>query len=229
LTQRSPWLPRVLLGIGALAVIATVISIAVGEEGPDAPENEGFNEVQKLLGGIHQEGALLGDDDAPVLVKVFNDLNCLPCARYQVEEVDPVIERYARSGDAQFEFSHFSLGPQPITESAIAASAAGEQARQWQYIDLLIRNLDAAYGDADPEFLTDVARAVPELEIEQWEEDRLTPEVKEIVEADAAEAVDLELQGDGDAAVIVTGPGGEERLEGAPSAEEIEAAVESVQ
>ena len=37
MSRRSPWLPRVLLGIGALAVIATVVSIAVGEGGPDAP------------------------------------------------------------------------------------------------------------------------------------------------------------------------------------------------
>jgi protein-disulfide isomerase len=226
LSRRSPWLPRVLLGIGALAVIATVVSIAVGEGGPDAPAAEGFNETQKLLAGVPQDGAVLGSDDAPVLITVHNDLRCTPCADYQVEEIDPVIDRYVRDEEAQFEFSHFSLGPEPTSLAAVAATAAGEQGRQWQYIDLLMRNLESAQGDTDEEFLTDVARAVPELELEQWEEDQLAPETLEIVQADADEAVDLELQAD--PAVIVTGPGGERRLEGSPASEEIEAAVEEV-
>ena len=224
--SRSPWLPRALLGIGVLAVIATVVSIAVGDGGPDAPATEGFSETQKLFGGQTQDGAILGSTDAPVLVKVFNDVRCVPCASYQTEEVDPVIERYARSEEAQFEFSHFSLGPEPTSLAAVAATAAGEQGRQWQYIDLLMRNIESARGDTDEDFLTDVARAVPELELEVWQEDRLAPEALETVEADADEAVDLKLSAD--PAVIVTGPGGEERLEGAPTSEEIEAAVEAV-
>ncbi len=228
MSGRSPWLPRVLLGIGGLAVVATVISIAVGEGGPDAPATEGFNETQQIFAGIEQEGATLGSPSAPVLIEIFNDLNCVPCAEYQIDEIDPVIDRYARTEEAQFEFSHFSLGPQPTTESALAATAAGVQGRQWQYIDLLMRNLESARGDADDEFLLDVARAVPELELEIWEEDRAAPETFEIVEADAEKAIDLELQGDADAAVVVTGPGGEERLEEAPTTEEIEAAVEAV-
>jgi protein-disulfide isomerase len=216
----------VLLGIGVAALIATVVSIAVGEGGPDAPATEGFNETQKLFGGINQEGASLGSEDAPVLIKVYNDVRCVPCATYQVDEIDPVVERYARSDEARFEFSHFSLGPEPTSLAAVAATAAGEQGRQWQYIDLLLRNLESARGDTDEEFLVDVARAVPELELEVWQEDRREPETLEIVEGDADEAVDLELSAD--PAVIVTGPSGEERLEGAPTSEEIEAAVEAV-
>jgi protein-disulfide isomerase len=216
----------VLLGIGVLALIAAVVSIAVGDDGPDAPATEGFNETQSLLGGITQDGALLGSPEAPVLVKVFNDVRCQPCADYQVAEIDPVIERYARGDEVQFEFSHFSLGPEPTSLAAVAATAAGEQARQWQYIDLLVRNLESARGDTDEEFLVDVARAVPELELEQWQEDRADPEALEAVKADADEAVELELSAD--PAVIVAGPGGEERLEGAPTSEEIEAAVEGV-
>jgi protein-disulfide isomerase len=212
--------------VGLVAVLATVISIAVGEGGPDAPPNEGFNQVQQLFGGIEQEGALLGDQEAAVLVTVYNDLNCDSCSSYQVAEIDPVIAEHAREGDVQFEFSHFSVGPRLTTEAALGATAAGIQARQWQYVDLLMRNIDAAGGVVDTEFLAEIAEIVPELDQDRWEQDRVSPDTREIVEADADEGVELRLPAE--PVVIVTGPGGEERLEREPSSEEIEAAIEAV-
>ncbi len=141
------------------------------------------------------------------------------------EEINPVVERYARTGEVQFEFSHFSVGPQAITLAALAATAAGEQGRQWQYIDLVMRNLDAAGGEADDDFLRDVAKTVPELDLERWESDRASEEIREIVEADAESAVNRRLPPE--PAVVVAGPGGEEEL-GEPTSEEIEAAIERV-
>lgn len=207
-------------------MLAAVISIAVGEGGSDTPPNEGFNETQRLFAGVEQEGALLGDPGAPVLVTVHNDVNCRSCADYQVAEIDPLVEPYARAGLARFEFSHFSLGPQPITLGALAATAGGEQGRQWQYIDLLMRNLDSAGGEADDQFLREVAETVPELDLERWEADRASDEVGEVVEADADVAVERRLPPE--VVVIVTGPDGEKRLEDSPARAEIEAAIEAV-
>jgi len=213
--------------VGAAAVLATVISIAVGEDGPAAPPNEGFNEVQKLFGGIEQEGALLGASDAPVQVTVYNDLRCIPCADYQVAEIDPLVEAHARAGRVGFEFSHFSLGPESLSLAAFAATAAGEQGRQWQYLDLTMRNLASAGGEADDEFLVRIAEIVPELDLETWEEDRASEEVRQVVEEDAELATELQLGAD--PVVIVSGPGGERRLERSPSTEEIEAAIGEVE
>ena len=226
MSLRSPWLPRTLLGVGLAALIATLISIAVGEGGPDAPPNEGFNDVQRLFGGIEQEGAALGAADAPVLIEVFNDVNCSACADYQVAEIDPLVEEYVRSGRARLEFSHFSVGPRLTTLGALAATAAGVQGRQWQYLGLLTRNLDAAGPTVDEEFLTRVAEIVPELDLDQWERGRSSERVREIVDADAQAAVELRLPPQ--PAVIVTGPGGDRVLQGSPKREEIESAVDEV-
>jgi len=212
-----------------VATLAAVISIAVGDGGPEAPATEGFSDVQQLFAGVPQEGASLGADDAPVLMTVYNDLRCLSCAGYQVEEIDLVIERHVRADDVRFDFSHFSLGPEEVSLAALAATAAGEQGRQWQYIDLLMRNLEPA-GEADDDFLTDVAKAVPELGDQEalaaWEADRTSDEVRAIVDADAAEAVERRLSPE--PAVVVSGPGGERTLEGAPTSEEIEAAIAAI-
>lgn len=224
---RSPWLPRVLLGIGALALLAGVISIAVGSGGPKPVKIGDLGPVQQLYGGIEQEGAELGDTDADVSISVFTDLRCTACADYQIDTIDPLVEELARTGEARFILRHYSLGSESKTLAAAAAVAAGEQGRQWQYADLLLRNLDVAGSEVDDEFLIDIADSLPELEFEQWDADRASDEVDEVLQTDEEEGAALELQSDGPS-VLVSGPSGTEELGTEPSADEIRAAVDSV-
>ena len=220
-------MPRALLLVGGGALIAAIVSIAVGEGGPRAEEIGGVNEVQRIFGGIAQEGAVLGAEDAEITVSVFNDIQCEPCADYQIEVIDPLVEEYARSGEVRFEFRHFSLAPNDTTVAAIAAEAAGEQERQWQYLDTFVRNLDVVISrDVDEEVLREVAEAVPQLDVDLWEEDLGSPETEELVREDAMLAAELELPAD--PAVVVDAPGGQRELIDSPSIEQVEAAIAEV-
>lgn len=87
-----------------LALIAALVSISVGEGGPEAAEIGGVNDVQRLFGGIEQQDAYLGSEDAEVTVTVFNDIQCTDCADYQLEVVNSLVEEYARTGDARLEY-----------------------------------------------------------------------------------------------------------------------------
>lgn len=137
------------------------------------------------------------------------------------------MEEYARPGDARLEFRHFSLAPNDTTLAAIAAEAAGLQARQWQYLDTFFRNIEATKTRAiDDEFLREVAEAVPQLDVDQWERDFNDPATKDLVTEDAALAFDLKLPAE--PAVVVTGPGGTETLIEQPDQAAIEAAVDQV-
>jgi protein-disulfide isomerase len=219
--------PRALLLVGGAALVAAIVSIAVGEGGPQAQEIGGVNEVQRIFGGIAQEGADLGPEDADTVVSVFNDIQCEPCAAYEIDVIDPLIEDYARTGEARFEFRHFSLAPNDTTVAAIAAEAAGEQARQWQYLDTFVRNQDVAISrDVDEEVLREIAEAVPQLEIDQWLEDFDSPRSEELVREDAMLAAELELPAD--PAVVVSGPGGQRELIESPTREQIESAIAGV-
>src|SRR5262245_6953492 len=141
------WVPRVLIVLGVIALTSAIVSISVGNGGPGAPALiGGVNDVQRIFGGIRQDGAYLGSPDAPVTISVFNDIQCRPCAAYETDTVDPLVEEYARGGDVRFEFRHFSVAPNDTTVAAIASEAAGVQDRQWQYLDTFVRNLDAT-GD----------------------------------------------------------------------------------
>jgi protein-disulfide isomerase len=220
-------LPRLLLGAVAVGLLAAVFSLSVGEGGPEKTTITGGEEVQQLIAGIPQDGRFLGASDAPVTITVFNDLQCGSCDDYQLQTVDPLIERYARTGDARLEFRNFSLGPTTTTEAAYAAAAAGEQDRQWQYVDLFFRNQEEAPGnEVSEDFLLDVANAIPDFEVEAWKRARESPVVSALVEDDAALAANLRLPAD--PAIVVTGPGGTRELDESPSKEQVEAAVVAV-
>jgi protein-disulfide isomerase len=223
----SAWVPRVLLGVGAVAVIAALVSIAVGEGGPgSSQEIGGINDVQRIYGGIEQEGAYLGPDDAEVTVTFFNDIQCTVCADYQIETIDPLVEEYARPGDARLEYRHFSLAPNDTTLAAIAAEAAADQDRQWQYLDLFARNQELATGEVDEELLREIAEAVPELDVDAWDEAFADPAAEEAVRQDAMLAAELELPAE--PAAAVSGPGGQRELIETPPRDEIEAAIAAV-
>ena len=170
---------------------------------------------------------MLGSEDAETTVTVFNDIQCEPCASYEIEVIDPLVEEYARSERARFEFRHFSLAPNDTTLAAIAAEAAGEQARQWKYLDTFVRNQELAISrDVDELVLREIAEAVPQLEVDLWEEDFESPRSEELVREDAMLAAELELPAD--PAVVVSGPGGQRELTESPSAAQIESAIEAV-
>jgi len=217
----------VLLALGLVGVAGAIYSISVGSGGPQPQPIGGVNDVQRILGGIAQDGAYLGPKDADTTITVFNDLQCGPCADYELDTVDPLVEEYARTDEARMEFRHFSLAPNDTTLAAIAAEAAGVQDRQWQYLDTFFRNQDALRTRAiDEEFLREVAEAVPELDTDQWLEDYRDPASEDRVRDDAMLAADLKLPAE--PAVVVSGPGGQIELDEKPSIDDVEAAVAQV-
>ena len=223
----SPWIPRLALGAGAVALVAAIVSISVGEGGPSNPAPAGVGEVQRIYGGIRQDGSRLGPEDARVELELFTDLRCVDCADYQREVVDPLVEEYVRTEEARIELRPFSIAGSPVTLPAIGAAAAGEQGRQWQFAELVLRNLDlAGAGGADEQFLAEIAEVTPELDEDRWREDLDLPAVRDSVEANADLATELRLPGE--PVIVVTGPGGSEQLDGAPPLDDVRAAIEAV-
>jgi hypothetical protein len=226
----------VALALLAVGVGYAVYAIAVGEGGPQAVEIEGRPEVQNLIAGIRQEEERLGSPDAAVEIELFTDVRSVPGAEFQAEVVDPVIEEYVRSDRALINLRHFSFGRSGVTEAAVAADAAGAQGHQWQYAALLIRNLpDANEGQVDEAFLNEIAEVTPGLDKEEWElefeeelrKQREDPDYESAVDADGELAFDLKLPAE--PAMIVTGPGGSERLLDGPPLNEVRLAIERVE
>ena len=234
-SARGRWFVIAALLAGAMLLTVAIVDLSTREGGPPQVDVSGENESQALFGGLPQEGARLGEEEAPVSIQIFNDVTCDDCSEWFLETVPGLVEQVVRDGEAKLLYRHYSFSVRPVQTGFLAAEAAAEQAYLWQYVYLFFASQDEAervgeQGFAD--FLEAVASSIDELEPEQWErdfEEGATPDgeyTERIIEQDEL-ARDLELRDEPSA--IVSGPGGTEILQDSPSLDEILAAVEDVE
>ncbi|MBA2522846.1 MAG: thioredoxin domain-containing protein [Solirubrobacterales bacterium] len=225
--MRSRWVPLTLLSLGAIALMAALISLSVGEHREEQLVITGTGDVQQLIGGIHQLGERLGDEDAPIMLTLFTDVQCSVCADYQLDVIDPLIEDRVRTGDASIVLKNFSLGAKEVTLGGIGVEAGADQDHGWQYMEMFMRNQDEVpQTGVNQDYLNEVASNTPQLDVTAWEQADADPASEEAAKEDADLAVQLQLTDD--VVVNVQGPSGSEQLEGAPSREEIDAAIARV-
>jgi protein-disulfide isomerase len=225
---RSPWYPRIGLGIAAVLLAIAIVSLAVGQGGPKVIKIRGTDAQQPLFGGVEQDGNRLGNPDAPVEISIFNDLQCIPCAHYETKTVDGLVSEYARGDSARLVYHHLSFGGAETTIAAHAAVAAGNQGREWQYVDLFFRSQGIIRSSrVTDQFLTDVANTIPEFDRGEWDDDRGSAAVEAQVQDDAKLADSLRLPIDAPS-IVVSGPNGQKTLEHYPTKTQVDAAVQAV-
>jgi protein-disulfide isomerase len=163
-TRRLWQLGAVLLA----AVVIVGIAIAISSSGSDkttkppaksAPASGG-PAAAALLGGIPQNGNVLGNPKAPVTLQEFADLQCPVCQAYTESSLPTLIKDYVRTGKVKMVFHHLPiLGPDSQRAAQVAASAA-QQNRLWNFIEVFYANQGTENtGYVTPAFLTKVARA----------------------------------------------------------------------
>jgi protein-disulfide isomerase len=225
--MRSRWLPLSILTLGAIGLLAAIVSISVGENREEDLTITGTGDVQELIAGIPQLGERLGNEDAPISLTLFTDVQSPLCADYQRDVIDPFIEDEVRTGNAQIAFKNYSLGAKPVTLGGIAVEAAADQDHGWQYAEMFMRNQDQAPSTGvNQDFLDEVAAATPRLDTDAWETANDDSASEEAAQQDADLATQMRLEAD--VAVNVQGPNGSELLQEAPSREEIDAAIAKV-
>lgn len=214
---------RVLLGalaVAAVAVVVAVLSLGGSDPGGGGGRVSGASDSRALLTAVPQDGAVLGDPDAPVRLVEYADLQCPACRAYAEQALPGLVADYVRPGRVAIEFRHFPiLGPDSVT-AARAASAAGAQDRLWSFVDLFYRNQGAeGSGYVTPDFLRDLAGGVPGLDPERVIDGLEDPRTAEAVARGTARAEAAGLQGTPSFAVRV-GAGAERpvALEGGPAA-----------
>jgi protein-disulfide isomerase len=225
-----------MLALGLLALGYAIVEISTQKAGDRVVHVSGIAEAQQLFGGVPQEGDRLGSSDAPVTIQVFNDIQCSSCRDDFLETIPELTEKYVRPGDVKLLWRHYSNSENTQQLGFFGAEAAAEQGYGWQYIYLFFRSQEEAKRfsstAAFEDFLTSIAGAVEELEIEEWKQDfaaGLTAEspVKQRLESYEELGSDLRIRvGQG---MVVNGPNGTVTLQEGPSLQEVEAAIAEVE
>ena len=244
MTENPPRNRPRLAGVIAIAVIGVIAlgvfaSLSLDDGDQEQVDITGAQEVQRIVGGIRQLEDRLGQDDAPVQIEVFNDLQCEPCADYHLETIDPLIEDEVRAGEVKLIFRHYSQDPDRATGVAgLGAEAAGLQDHQWQFIELFYRNLDRIPGDKPTgpfagseqigqDFLDQIANGILEFNVEQWQRDFNEEGIQDELEEDELAAVSRRLPLE--PAVVVTGNSQSIELIEEPTLDEIRQAIADAQ
>lgn len=138
---------------------------------------------------IGTEGApFLGPADAPVTLVVFSDFQCTYCAQAG-KMFEQVLERYPEQ--VKIVFKHFPLQFHKVARpAALAALAAQEQGKFWEFHDLLFKNVSSL----TEEKIQGIAKEL-HLDMKRFQDDLDSPAIRQKLSKDLQDAVSAGVKG----------------------------------
>jgi protein-disulfide isomerase len=176
--------------IVALAVAAVLLS---GERPqPTAQEQRSAgNKDRAASSDTEPRHPSQGDADAPVVMIEYGDFRCTFCGKF-AREVEPQLEqKYVESGTLRMEWRDFPYLGRESVGAALAARAAQEQGRFWEYHDLLYENQSGGFSE---ERLIELAREAG-LDVGRFEEDLASGRFERAVAEDFQEGQESGISG----------------------------------
>jgi hypothetical protein len=236
------WVILIML-LGLIALGYAVVNIATQKPNKNTVHLNGIGEAQELFGGVPQEGARLGSEDAPVTIQIFGDEQSSLCREGFLTTIPTLTEKYARPGSVKLLYRHYSNSENEIEYGFYGTEAAAEQGYGWQYIYLFYANQKEAdrFGVTEAEnrrsglrenFLDSLAGGVEELEDNEWEEAFVQgrePESAMTKSLAAQEELGSKLGIRYGLAMVIEGPDGNATLQENPTLKEVERAIEKVE
>jgi hypothetical protein len=124
-------------GILAVAAIALIVVLLAGGSDDDGGS---ASERVAMFEGIPQEGAWLGNPDAPVVVEEFADLQCPFCAQFAEQNLPAIVEDFVKPGDVRMRLRLVSILGPDSAEAAAVGVAAMRQNRGWDFAEAFFAN-----------------------------------------------------------------------------------------
>jgi len=192
---------RRMYSLGALlaGVIVALVVVIVAGGGSKTPTHTTNPKTAKaavtaLLKGIPQNGNTLGKATAPVTVTEYGDLVCPICQQFAFTTEQQLINNEVRAGKVKLVYRGLETASSDANggeyaASQIAARAAGQQHRAWQYIMLwYYEQGDETTPYVTNAFMQNIAAQIPGLDLTKWQTDRNSSVLANAVTADAQAA-----------------------------------------
>jgi protein-disulfide isomerase len=195
--RRLYQLAAILVSVIAVgAVVLTVMkSPSTAQLAPGKPV-PGASRVLRLLAGIPQQGAALGDPSAPVTLVELADLQCPSCAIFAHDALPTIISRYVRTGRVRLVFRGLHLIGSDSLLAARMAYALGEQNHLWEFAELMYSNQGAENSSyVTDRYLSALTAAIPGASSKLAFARRYSATVTAQITAAAALATQLHIKG----------------------------------
>ncbi len=173
----------------AIAIAAVLVAVSSGsgtnnlEKGLATTahqRNATVATVDNLLTGVPQSGATLGNPNAPVTMDYYGDLECPICQEFTLQGgLSQLIANEVRQGKVKIVYKAFETAtrdPNVFKDQQVAALAAGEQSKFWNYAELFYHEQGQEdTGYVTESYLDNLARQTTGLDLVKWESDRNNP------------------------------------------------------
>jgi protein-disulfide isomerase len=223
-------------GAIAIAVIAIVVVIVISSSASTAPKGASTglatgskltsiqSSIKSEFAGIPQSGSTLGNPKAPVTMQYFGDLECPICQAFTLDVFPTFVQQEVKTGKVKVVYRSMctatcdgkraaALQQEQFNSQQIAAYAAGQQGKFWQYVELFYHEQESeGDGYANDAYLTGLARQVSGLNVSKWQSDRKLGSLKSQLTADGNFASKAALQGT--PTLIMSGKKGTEIVNG---------------
>lgn len=200
-------LPLVVALVAALVTAVMLIAPAVfGDGGDDSRDparaadstttaQEGDDPLAALVRREPGDPLAVGDVDAPVVMVNFSEFQCPFCGKFARDTKPTLMEKYVEDGTLRIEWRDFPyLGEESLT-AAVAARAAAEQGKFWEFHDALFANqLPPNSGQLTTDHFVGVAEEIG-LDVEQFRKDLGKRELQDRVTLDFQEGQAVGITG----------------------------------
>lgn len=178
----------------AVVAVAAVLLLAGGgddeENGGTAATGQvaGVSETNELFDGIPQRRDVLGEEDAPVTMIEFADLQCPFCKEFALGPYPVIVNDYVRKGKLRVETRTLAFIGPDSEKGARASAAAAEQDKLAEFQHLWFFNQGQENsGYATDEFIESLWKAAG-VDVAQAKEYAASAKSSAQIDEDAAEA-----------------------------------------
>jgi protein-disulfide isomerase len=195
------------LGIVVAVVVVAIVVVLVATGGSKksgipptkAGVNQNVSAVTSTLGGVPQNGNVLGNPKAPVTLVYYGDLECPVCKEFTLGALPAIIQNQVRTGKLKIEYRSLETAtrePEIFRTQQVAALAAGKQNKMWNFLELFYREQgEEDSGYVSESYLQNLASQVKGLNLAKWTSDRAAPALANQVAAEAQTANNLGFNG----------------------------------
>ncbi|HSD80218.1 MAG TPA: thioredoxin domain-containing protein [Solirubrobacteraceae bacterium] len=170
--RRRRRLYQLLAAVGAAVVLVVVAILVSGSGGGDKTASDGGSglagrqETVDMLAGVPQKDNVLGNENAPVTLYEFADLQCPFCGEFAKNNLPLLVRDYVRPGKVKVVYQDMAFIGNDSETAAAAAAAAGEQGKLWHFTNLFYWNQGQENtGYVTDQFLTNIYKGIPGLDV----------------------------------------------------------------